>query len=54
MNREPNAKIAKADGELQKIISRKRNYDSDDRKVANEIFDDRTLRTLYKLANQVI
>lgn len=52
MNREPNAKIAKADGELQKIISRKRNYDSDDRKVANEIFDDRTLRTLYKLANQ--
>lgn len=52
MNREPNAKIAKADGELQKIISRKRNYDSDDRKVANEIFDDRTLRTLYKLTNQ--
>lgn len=52
MNQEPNEKIAKADGELQKIISRKRTYDADERKVSNEIFDDRTLKTLYKLANQ--
>lgn len=52
MNKEPNAKIAKADGELAKLISRKRTHDADDRKVASEIFDERTLKTLYKLANQ--
>lgn len=52
MNQEPNAKVAKADAELQKLISRKRAYDANDRKVANEIFDERTLKTLYKLANQ--
>lgn len=52
MDREDNAKVAKADKDLAKLEARKRTHDADDRKVANEIFDDRTLRTLYKLANQ--
>ncbi|MCQ2972174.1 MAG: serine protein kinase RIO [archaeon] len=45
------SKIAKADAEVQKIISRKRKKDSEDRKVSSEIFDKLTLETLYKLAN---
>ena len=45
-------KIAKADAKHEKIHSRKRNKDSSDRKVGNEIFDKITLETLYKLANQ--
>lgn len=45
-------KIAKADDEVQKIISRKRRKGDEDRKVGSDIFDKRTLETLYKLANQ--
>ncbi|MDD2644093.1 MAG: serine protein kinase RIO [Methanobacteriaceae archaeon] len=46
------SKINKADAELQKLISEKRIKDDDDKKVASEVFDDKTLKTLYKLANQ--
>ena len=45
-------KVAKADEEVQKLISRKRTKDADDRKVSSEIFDKATLQVLYKLANQ--
>src|SRR5574344_2720474 len=46
------SKINKADAELQKLISEKRIKDDDDKKVSSEVFDDKTLKTLYKLANQ--
>ncbi len=46
------SKVAKADAKHQKIHSRKRKKDNDDRKVGSEIFDKITLETLYKLANQ--
>jgi RIO kinase 1 len=45
-------KIAKADEEIQKIISKKRKKSVEDRRVGSEIFDTKTLETLYKLANQ--
>ncbi|OWT32977.1 serine/threonine protein kinase [Methanobrevibacter sp. 87.7] len=45
-------KIAKADKKVKKIISEKRKKDADDRKVGSDIFDKRTLETLYKLANK--
>jgi len=45
-------KIVKADEEIQKIISKKRNKSVEDRRVGSEIFDKQTLETLYKLANQ--
>ncbi len=45
-------KIAKADLKIQKIASEKKIKSLDDRKVGSEIFDKRTLETLYKLANQ--
>ena len=47
-----NPRVAKADAEVQKLISQKRIKDSDDRKVSSEIFDKATLQVLYKLANQ--
>lgn len=47
-----NPKVAKADAEIQKLISQKRIKNEEDRKVASEIFDEQTLKTLYKLANQ--
>ena len=47
-----NHKVAKADAEVQKLISRKRTKDANDRKVSSEIFDKSTLQILYKLANQ--
>ena len=47
-----NPRVAKADAEVQKLISQKRIKDSDDRKVSSEIFDKSTLQVLYKLANQ--
>lgn len=47
-----NEKIAKADNEVQKLISQKRLKGDEDRKVGSEIFDKITLETLYKLANQ--
>ncbi len=47
-----NPKIAKADEEVQKLISKKRNKSVEDRRVGSEIFDKQTLETLYKLANQ--
>lgn len=46
------SKIDKADEKIQKLISEKRIKDADDKKVASEVFDDKTLKTLYKLANQ--
>ena len=49
---EENPRVAKADAEVQKLISQKRIKDSDDRKVSSEIFDKATLQVLYKLANQ--
>ena len=45
-------KIAKADAEVQKLISQKRMKSDDDRKVGSDIFDKSTLETLYKLANK--
>ena len=45
------SKIEKADEKMQKIISEKRIKDDDDKKVASEVFDDKTLKTLYKRAN---
>ena len=47
-----NPRVAKADAQVQKLISQKRIKDSDDRKVSSEIFDKATLQVLYKLANQ--
>lgn len=47
-----NSKIAKADDKIQKMNSEKRKKGSEDRKVGSEIFDKKTLETLYKLANQ--
>lgn len=47
-----NSKIADADAEHQKIHSRKRKKNNDDKKVGSEVFDKITLETLYKLANQ--
>ena len=47
-----NPRVAKADAEVQKLISQKRIKGSDDRKVSSEIFDKATLQVLYKLANQ--
>ena len=47
-----NPRVAKADAEVQKLISQKRIKDSVDRKVSSEIFDKATLQVLYKLANQ--
>ncbi|KZX15270.1 RIO1 family protein [Methanobrevibacter cuticularis] len=44
-------KITKADEEIQKIISKKRLKSVEDRRVGSEIFDEQTLKTLYKLAN---
>lgn len=45
-------KIVKADEEVQKLISKKRNKSVEDRRVGSEIFDKQTLETLYKLANK--
>lgn len=45
-------KIAKADEEIQKLISKKRKKSVEDRRIGSEIFDKQTLETLYKLANQ--
>jgi len=45
-------KIAKADEEVQKLISKKRIKSVEDRRVGSEIFDKQTLETLYKLAKQ--
>ena len=47
-----NPRVAKADAEVQKLISQKRIKDSEERKVSSEIFDKATLQVLYKLANQ--
>lgn len=45
-------KIAKADEKVEKLNSEKRKKGSDDRKVGSDIFDKKTLETLYKLANK--
>ena len=42
-----NPRVAKADAEVQKLISQKRIKDSDDWKVSSEIFDKATLQVLY-------
>ncbi|MCE5213292.1 MAG: serine protein kinase RIO [Methanobacterium sp.] len=46
------SKISKADEDLRKMLSEKRIKSDADRKVGSEVFDKRTLKTLYKLANQ--
>jgi RIO kinase 1 len=46
------SKISKADDDLRKILSEKRIKSDADRRVGSEVFDKRTLETLYKLANQ--
>ena len=46
------SKIDKADEDLKKMLSEKRIKSDADRRVGSEVFDKRTLETLYKLANQ--
>mgnify|MGYP001172372122 FL=1 len=46
------SKITKADEDLRKMLSEKRIKSDDDRRVGSEVFDKKTLETLYKLANQ--
>lgn len=46
------SKISKADEDLRKMLSEKRIKSDADRRVGSEVFDKRTLETLYKLANQ--
>ncbi|ADP77097.1 RIO-like kinase [Methanothermus fervidus DSM 2088] len=45
-------KIDKIDEALEKIRSRKILKDSEERKIASEVFDQQTLQTLYKIANK--
>lgn len=46
------SKISKADDDLRKMLSEKRIKSDEDRRVGSEVFDNITLETLYKLANQ--
>lgn len=46
------SKIKKADDKLQKLASTKRKKGIEDRQVSSEVFDKKTLETLYKFANQ--
>lgn len=46
------SKISKADEDLRKMVSEKRLKSDADRRVGSEVFDKKTLETLYKLANQ--
>ncbi len=46
------SKIVKADKKIQDMAERKQKKDSSERKVSSEVFDELTLKTLYKLANQ--
>lgn len=46
------SKISKADEDLRKMLSEKRIKSDADRRVGSEVFDKKTLETLYKLANQ--
>lgn len=46
------SKISKADDDLRKMLSEKRIKSDADRRVGSEVFDKKTLQTLYKLANQ--
>ncbi len=43
--------IHKAESALEKLKSRKRFKSVEDRRVASEVFDKRTLKTLYRLSN---
>jgi RIO kinase 1 len=45
------SKISKADEDLRKILSEKRLKSDADRRVGSEVFDKKTLETLYTLAN---
>ncbi len=45
------SKISKADDDLRKMLSEKRIKSDADRRVGSEVFDKKTLKTLYKLAN---
>ncbi len=45
------SKISKADEKLRKMLSEKRIKSDADRRVGSEVFDKKTLETLYKLAN---
>ncbi len=44
-------KIPKVDNALQKLLSEKRIKSIEDKRVGSEVFDKKTLETLYKLAN---
>jgi RIO kinase 1 len=44
------SKISKADDDLRKLLSEKRLKSDADRRVGSEVFDNLTLKTLYKLA----
>lgn len=44
-------KVSKADANLQKMLAEKRIKSVEDRRVGSEVFDQKTLETLYKLAN---
>ena len=46
------SKISKADEDLRDMLSKKRLKSDADRRVGSEVFDKKTLETLYKLANQ--
>ncbi|MGO9388507.1 MAG: serine protein kinase RIO [Methanobacterium sp.] len=45
------SKISKADDDLRKLLSEKRIKSDADRRVGSEVFDKKTLKTLYTLAN---
>lgn len=44
-------KVSKADADLRKMLAEKRIKSVEDRRVGSEVFDQKTLKTLYKLAN---
>ncbi len=44
-------KVSKADANLQKMLAEKRIKSVEDRRVSSEVFDRKTMETLYKLAN---
>ncbi len=44
-------KVSRADRDLRKMLSEKRIKSVEDRTVGSEIFDQQTLKTLYKMAN---
>lgn len=46
------SKIDKADADLQRMLSEKRIKSVEDKRVGSEVFDEKTLETLYKLSKK--